>query len=102
MNELQSRCTSLDLSHILCYIIYIMKNQPKEQTVNTVRPHYLDVTSVTDRDEVIQAYGPVFAWEAAITRLRLKESRARNRRDKLMLRLELLNAENQLQLARGA
>lgn len=68
----------------------------------SVRPHYLDVTSVTDRDEIIQAYGPVFAWEAAITKLRVRESKARNRRDKLMLRLELLNAENQLQLAKQA
>jgi len=68
----------------------------------SVRPHYLDVTSVIDRDEVIQAYGPVFAWEAAITKLRLRESKARTRRDKLMLRLELLNAENQLMLAKQA
>lgn len=68
----------------------------------SVRPHYLDVTSVTDRDEVIQAYGPVFAWEAAITKLRVREAKARTRRDKLMLRLELLNAENQLLLAKQA
>lgn len=66
----------------------------------SVRPHYLDVTSVTDRDEVIQAYGPVFAWEAAITKLRQKEAKVTDRNHKRQLRLQLLNAENQLRLAK--
>lgn len=68
--------------------------------MNTVRPHYLDVTSVTDHAEIALAFGAIKAWELSITKLRQREAKARSRRDKLMLRLELLNAENQLRLAK--
>lgn len=68
--------------------------------MNTVRPHYLDVTSVTDREELAAAFGSIFAWEATVTKLREREARASNRQDKLKLRLQLLSAENQLRLAK--
>jgi hypothetical protein len=67
-----------------------------------VRPHYLDITSVIDREEVASAFGLVRAWEATVTRLRAKEARATDRQTKAHLRLMLLNAENQLRLAKEA
>jgi hypothetical protein len=66
----------------------------------SVRPHYLDVTSVIDREELATAYGVIKAWEMTVTKLRIKEAKASNRQDKMRLRLELLNAENQLRLAK--
>lgn len=63
-----------------------------------VRPHYLDVTKVIDHNEVASAFGPIVAWQATITRLRHKEAKATDRRTKQQLRLQLLNAENQLRL----
>ena len=65
----------------------------------SVRPHYLDVTSVIDRNEIAASHGPVLAWQAAIKTLTAREAKARSRRDKMMLRLELLNAQTQLELA---
>lgn len=68
--------------------------------MNTVRPHYLDVTTVTGREELASAFGPIAAWQATVTRLRQKEARATDRLTKMRLRLELYNAETQLELAR--
>lgn len=66
----------------------------------SVRPHYLDVTSVIDREELAAAVGPVRAWELTVTKLRQKEARVTNRHDKMRLRLALYNAETQLHLAK--
>jgi hypothetical protein len=66
--------------------------------MHTVRPHYLDITSVIDREEVASTFGLVRAWEATVTQLRAKEARATDRQTKAHLRLMLLNAENQLRL----
>lgn len=68
--------------------------------MNTVRPHYLDVTSVTDREELAAAYGAIHAWEATVTRLREREAKATDRQTKTRLRLALYNAEVQLHLAK--
>lgn len=66
----------------------------------SVRPHYFDVTSVTDREELAQTIGLVRAWELTVTKLRQKEAKATDRNHKRQLRLQLLNAENQLRLAK--
>lgn len=58
----------------------------------------LNVTSVTDRDDLIAAFGAHTAWKAIITQLRIREAKVTDRRRKMELRLELLNAENQLRL----
>jgi hypothetical protein len=71
--------------------------QPKEQPI--MYCHRLDVTSVTDREEIASAFGPITAWQAAVNNLRLREHRATDPRKKRKLRLDLLNAENQLRLA---
>jgi len=63
-----------------------------------VKPHYFDVTSVTDMNELIQCYGAHQAWVTAVTQLRNRESKAHDRRKKQYLRLMLLNAETQLKL----
>lgn len=68
--------------------------------MNTVRPHWLDVTMVTDRNEVAAAFGAIKAWELAVTKLRQREAKATDRNAKRKLRLALLNAETQLQLAK--
>lgn len=63
-----------------------------------VRPHYLDVTSVTDREEVATAFGQRAAWGAAIERIKRKEACEKDRHRKRLLRMQLLNAETQLKL----
>jgi hypothetical protein len=59
----------------------------------------LNVTSVTERNDLITAFGAVAAWQATITQLRIREAKVTDRRRKMELRLQLLNAENQLRLA---
>lgn len=61
--------------------------------------HRLDITSVTDREEVAAAFGTAAAWSAAVHNLKLREAKATDPRKKRALRLALLNAENQLRLA---
>lgn len=60
----------------------------------------LDVTSVTHREELAHAFGMVTAWEAVVRATKIKEHRASDPRKKRALRLQLLNAENQLRLAK--
>jgi hypothetical protein len=72
--------------------------QPKEQP--TMYCHRLDVTVVTDREEIASAFGPITAWQAAVNNLRLREHRATDPRKKRKLRLDLLNAENQLRIVK--
>jgi hypothetical protein len=66
--------------------------------VKPVKPHYFDVTSVTDIEELTQCYGAHQAWTIAVTQLRRRESQAHDRMKKQYLRLMLLNAETQLKL----
>ena len=63
-----------------------------------VKPHYFDVTSVTDMEELTHCYGAHKAWLTAVTQLRRRESQAHDRKKKQYLRLMLLNAETQLKL----
>ena len=63
-----------------------------------VKPHYFDVTSVTDMNELTACYGAHEAWTIAETQLRRRESKAHDRKHKQYLRLMLLNAETQLKL----
>jgi len=60
--------------------------------------HRLDVTTVTDREEIASAFGAITAWRATVHTLRLREHRATDPHKKRHLRLMLLNAETQLQL----
>jgi len=60
--------------------------------------HRLDVTTVTGREEVALAFGPIAAWQAAITRIMHKEAKATDTVTKRYLRLQLLNAQTQLAL----
>lgn len=60
--------------------------------------HHLDVTTVTDREEVASAFGSAAAWRASITKLTEKEAKERDPKRKRYLRLMLLNAHTQLQL----
>ena len=64
----------------------------------SVRPHYLDITSVIDRDEVASAFGHAAAWRAAIVRITAREAKETDPKRKRMLRLRLLNAQTQLSL----
>jgi len=66
--------------------------------VKPVKPHYFDVTSVTDMNELTTCYGAHEAWTIAVTQLRRREADARDRKKKQYLRLMLLNAETQLKL----
>jgi hypothetical protein len=59
----------------------------------------LDVTLVTDRSEVAAAFGDAAAWRAAVNNFKLREARETDPRRKRKLRLQLLNAENQLRIA---
>ena len=63
-----------------------------------VKPHYFDVTSVTDMEELTQCYGAHKAWTTAVTQLRSREAKATDRMKKQRLRLMLFNAETQLSL----
>jgi hypothetical protein len=60
----------------------------------------LDVTLVTDREEVASAFGPIPAWQATVDAIKLREHRTTDPHKKRKLRLQLLNAENQLRLAK--
>ena len=64
----------------------------------SVRPHRLDVTSVTDREELAEAFGHAATWRASINVLTAKEAKERDPLRKRMLRLLLLNAYTQLAL----
>lgn len=63
-----------------------------------VKPHYFDVTSVTDMEELIYCYGAHKAWLTAVTQLRHREAKATDRMKKQRLQLMLFNAETQLSL----
>lgn len=63
-----------------------------------VKPHYFDVTTVTDMNELTACYGLHGAWTIAVTQLRRREAKATDRKRKQYLRLMLLNAETQLSL----
>ena len=63
-----------------------------------VKPHYFDVTSVTDMNELTACYGARQAWAIAVDQLRRREAKAIDRNHKRHLRLMLLNAETQLKL----
>lgn len=56
----------------------------------------LDVTTSRGWDEVAAAFGPVAAWQAAITALRAREAKETDPRKKSQLRLQLYNAQTQL------
>jgi hypothetical protein len=58
----------------------------------------LDLTSVSDREDIAAAFGPRAAWRANILQLRKRIPLVTDRRRKLLLELELLSAENQLRL----
>lgn len=62
--------------------------------------HRLDITTVIDREEIASAFGLITAWQAAVNNLRLREHRATDPRKKRKLRLDLLNAENQLRIVK--
>jgi hypothetical protein len=59
----------------------------------------LDPTLPEQRDEIALAFGAATAWQLAVDNLKLREHRATDPRKKRKLRLDLLNAENQLRLA---
>ncbi len=61
--------------------------------------HSLNVTVVTDREEIARAFGDRAAWQATITKLTHKEAKETDARKKRHLRLMLLNAQTQLALA---
>ena len=63
-----------------------------------VKPHYFDVTVVTDMEELTECYGLHQAWTVAVNQLRSREAKATDRKKKQYLRLMLLNAETQLKL----
>lgn len=64
----------------------------------SVRPHYLDITSVTDRDEIASTFGERAAWEATIKTLTRRDATERDPQRKRHIRLLLLNAHTQLSL----
>lgn len=64
----------------------------------SVRPHYLDVTTVTDRNELAAAFGPAAAWQATIKQLINRAMRETNPIRKKYLCLMISNAETQLEL----
>ena len=64
------------------------------------RGHRLDATQHTDWVEISNAFGPALAWQAAINQLITREAKTRDPRKKMHLRLMLLNAQTQLELAR--
>lgn len=67
----------------------------------SVRPHYLDVTTVTDREELASAFGPRAAWLATIKQLTARSLRETNPIKQKYLRLMISNAETQLALLDG-
>lgn len=64
----------------------------------SVRPHYLDITSVTDRAELTEAFGERAMWEATIKTLTRRDAVERDPHRKRHIRLLLLNAHTQLSL----
>lgn len=58
----------------------------------------LDITSVIDRNDLVAAFGERAVWRATVTQLTKRLPHIPDRRRKLLLELELLNAENQLRL----
>lgn len=57
---------------------------------------HLDITSVTDRADIVAAFGDAAMWRGAISRLTQREARERDPHRKRYLRLMLLNAYTQL------
>ena len=62
----------------------------------------LDPATNAGRDEIALAFGTITAWEATVQTLRVRATKTTDKRKKQHLRLMLLNAENQLRLAREA
>lgn len=62
------------------------------------RVHRLDVTAVTDREELAAAFGHAATWRASIVVLTAREAKELNPGRKRHLRLMLLNAQTQLAL----
>ena len=62
------------------------------------RKNQLDITSVTDREDITEAFGAAAMWRATINNLTIKEAKERDPRRKRHLRLMLLNAQTQLAL----
>jgi hypothetical protein len=62
------------------------------------RVHRLDVTQVTDREDLAEVFGDPATWRANINVLTTKEAKERDPQRKRMLRLLLLNAYTQLAL----
>jgi len=62
------------------------------------RKEQLDITSVTDRKDIIEAFGAAATWRATINQLTIREAKERNPQRKRRLRLLLLNAQTQLAL----
>jgi hypothetical protein len=62
------------------------------------RVHRLDVTQVTDREDLAEVFGDAATWRANINVLTTKEAKERDPQRKRMLRLLLLNAHTQLAL----
>lgn len=71
---------------------------PRTVAVAAARPEPIDVTTVTNRNEIANAFGARAAWEATIKRLTKKESQETNPQRKRHTRLMLLNAQTQLAL----
>jgi hypothetical protein len=86
------------MSPLLCYIKKKKQREKGPSQVKPVKPHYFDVTSVTDMNELTASYGAHKAWTIAVTQLRNREAKATDRKKKQYLRLMLLNAETQLSL----
>jgi hypothetical protein len=82
----------------LCYIKKKNSSKNGASLMKPVKPHYFDVTSVTDMEELTYCYGAHKAWLTAVTQLRSREAKATDRKKKQYLRLMLLNAETQLSL----
>lgn len=71
-----------------------MKDRRNKHSCGSV----LDITTVTDREEIAEAFGAATAWRVTIQRIKTKEAKETNPSAKRKLRLLLLNAETQLQL----
>lgn len=62
------------------------------------RKHQLDITSVTDREDIIEAFGHAAMWRATIAAYTRREAAETDPRRKRRLRLMLSNAQTQLSL----
>lgn len=62
------------------------------------RKNQLNITSVTDREDIIEAFGAAAMWRATIAVYARKEAAETDPRRKRHLRLMLSNAQTQLAL----